>query len=92
MKRYDECFELDDFYIGEKEDGRYYLVTDVERTMIPRPDAEEARKALTPLNELIKIGKEGMEPDYTRWLTFHDRVVELASEARTALLRHMGVE
>ncbi len=74
------------------EAGDYYLVTDVEREMIPRPDAEAVRKALMPLDELIKIGKEGMEPDYMRWLTFHDRVVELASEARTALLRHMGVE
>jgi len=26
--------------------GDYYLVTDVERTMIPRPDAEAARKAV----------------------------------------------
>ncbi len=72
--------------------GEWVRLEDVEREMIPRPDAEAVRKALMPLDELIKIGKEGMEPDYMRWLTFHDRVVELASEARTALLRHMGVE
>ena len=46
---------------------------------------EAVRKANGLLDELIRLGKEGMEPDYTRWITFHDKVAELASEARAAL-------
>ena len=34
----------------EEDDGRFYLVADVEREMIPRPDAEEARS----LSEIVE--------------------------------------
>lgn len=64
---------------------------DAEAAWNARPAAavdeliEAVRKANGLLDELIRLGKEGMEPDYTRWITFHDKVAELASEARAAL-------
>ena len=63
----------------------------IEKSQNTRPAAavdeliEAVRKANGLLDELIRLGKEGMEPDYTRWITFHDKVAELASEARAAL-------
>ena len=69
--------------------GDYYLVTDVTRTMIPRPNAEEARKAVdTLLAEVMWM--------YEYKHNGHDDLVESQQDevldARAALLRHMGVE
>lgn len=49
MKRYSPVIEWNpdaDAKMEEYPRGDYYLVADVEREMIPRPDAEEARKAV----------------------------------------------
>ncbi|OQC18731.1 MAG: hypothetical protein BWX71_02714 [Deltaproteobacteria bacterium ADurb.Bin072] len=42
----------------ESKDGRYYLVADVEREYIPRPDPEEARKAVDELIEAVREGEK----------------------------------
>jgi len=36
------------------------------------------------LEELSQLGHEGMKPDYTQWLTFHDRVAEVSDKALKA--------
>ena len=33
------------------------------------------------LRNLVKLGKEGMKPDYNEWLTFHDKVAQVAEQA-----------
>ena len=52
MKRYD--FRVKNGVPGlyAVEDGDYYFVPDVESTMIPRPDAGAARKAVDDLIDL----------------------------------------
>lgn len=41
-------------------------------------DIERMRGALTKLAEL---GEQGMEPSYSEWLTFHDKVAQVARDA-----------
>lgn len=88
MKRYDiEAYcRVCDCEIATKkrpsEDGDYYLVTDVTRTMIPRPDPDEARKAqeavlaiasrLTALERTVKDYKEAVDA-ITAWADGKDR-------------------
>lgn len=33
------------------------------------------------LRQLQTLGKEGMKPDYQEWLTFHDKVAQIAATA-----------
>jgi hypothetical protein len=42
------------------------------------------------LEELAVLGEEGMKPDYREWLTFHDKVAQIARNAlaRNALARN----
>ena len=73
----------------EEGDGRFYLVSDVEREMIPRPDPEEARKAVdTLLAEVMWM--------YEYKHNGHDDLVESQQDkvldARAAVLALMGVE
>jgi len=66
--------------------GDYYLVTDVERTMIPRPDPEEARKAV---DELIEAVREQARA----WLVEHpDSECHAKNSARVAAARAEIVE
>lgn len=41
-------------------------------------DRQKMRAALTLLQQL---GEEGMKPSYDSWLTFHDKVAQIAREA-----------
>ncbi len=50
---------------------------DAEITLL-RAEIERLR---TALEELQKLGEQGMEPSYTKWLTFHDKVAEVARKA-----------
>lgn len=43
--------------------------------------ATEIVRLRTALSELRDLGREGMKPDYTEWLTFHDKVAQVATEA-----------
>jgi hypothetical protein len=36
---------------------------------------------LAALQELQRLGEEGMKPDYGEWLTFHDKVAQVARKA-----------
>lgn len=69
--------------------GDYYAVEDVERETIPRPDADEARKAVdTLLAEVMWM--------YEYKHNGHDDLVESQQDkvldARAAVLALMGVE
>lgn len=46
--------------------------------LMRRPKDDGLREALQVLQ---KLGEEGMELDYTKWLTFHDKVAEIAKAA-----------
>jgi hypothetical protein len=35
----------------------------------------------TALRTIKTLGEEGMKPDYTEWLTFHDKVAQIATAA-----------
>ena len=65
------------------EAGDYYLVTDVEREMIPRPSEEEARKAVNKVKRLVKTQCKSFRR--------HGLTEEIA-EAEKELLRLMGVQ
>jgi hypothetical protein len=36
---------------------------------------------LAALQELQRLGEEGMKPNYGEWLTFHDKVAQVARKA-----------
>lgn len=55
----------------------------VARLIAAAPDMYEA------LKELERLGNEGMKPDYKEWLTFHDKVAQIA---RQALAKSEGKE
>ena len=81
MKRYDLMIAQDRI---DAIQGQYvYLVSDVEATMIPKPDPEEARKAIAKVKRLVKTQ---CKPCRRHGLT------EEIAEAEAALLRLMGVE
>ncbi len=42
---------------------------------------------LAALEELATLGEQGMEPDYTEWVTFHDKIAQIA---RAAILKARG--
>lgn len=44
-------------------------------TYIAAPDM------LTALEELAILGEQGMKPNYAEWLTFHDKVAQMARAA-----------
>lgn len=69
--------------------GDYYAVEDVEREMIPRPDAEAARKAVDAvLTEVMWL----YEYKYKGHADLIESQQNKVNEARAALLRLMGVE
>lgn len=96
MKRYDieaYCRVCDCEITTKKrpsEDGDYYLVTDVERTMIPRPDAEAARKAV---DELVNAAT-CFEAAHSNPLFGDYKEESIADLQRTkaAVIEMMGVE
>lgn len=38
----------------------------------------ENERLRAALHELIRLGEEGMRPDYNEWLTFHEKVAQIA--------------
>ena len=73
----------------ERSTGSFYLVTDVERETIPRPDADEARKAVdTLLAEVMWMYEYKHNGHHDLVESQQDKVLD----ARAALLRLMGVE
>lgn len=40
--------------------------------------ADEIERLRSVLLELETLGKEGMKPSYTEWLSFHDKVAQIA--------------
>lgn len=43
--------------------------------------AHEIVTLRTALEKLAILGENGMKPDYTEWLSFHDKVAEIARGA-----------
>lgn len=43
-----------------------------------KSEIERLRAALT---ELAELGEQGMKPDYSEWLTFHNKVAQVARRA-----------
>lgn len=81
MKRYDIGADRYGWpEMRERSTGNYYLVSDVEREMIPRPDAEEARRLLKDLMEACD-----------NWAFSEITEQELDAKANTVLAL-MGVE
>ena len=84
LTRYDLCEgEGCGCHMEEDGDGEYVKLADVERDYIPRPDPEEARKAIAKVKRLVKTQ---CEPCRRHGLT------EEIAEAEAALLRLMGEE
>ena len=75
----------------ESKDGRYYLVADVEREYIPRPDAEEARKAVLVLLS-SKDSVLYFESVFGAYSDEAEQARDKLTEALNDLLRLMGVE
>ncbi len=50
-----------------------------------RADRLETTNAalLEALEKLAELGEQGMKPDYGEWLTFHDKVAQIARAAIT---------
>ena len=89
MKRY--IWSYTSHMLIPHNDGNYYLVSDVEAQMIPRPDPEEAREAVA------SISKAKDDILYAECVNGVDSVEAAISrnlliEAEKALLRLMGVE
>ena len=95
----EECFDLEDVmqkYLSApcgmipSEAGDYYLVTDVEREMIPRPSEEEARKAVLVLLS-AKDSVLYFESVFGVYSDEAEQARDKLTEASNALLRLMGV-
>jgi hypothetical protein len=41
----------------------------------------ERDKLRAALEEIAILGEQGMKPDYSEWLTFHDKVAQIARRA-----------
>jgi hypothetical protein len=84
MKRYDLVIQYEDGHIheviGEDATGRYHLVSDVERAMIPRPSEVEARKAVSKALNACE-----------RWAVGQGTEQEV-DEAEAYILRLLGVD
>lgn len=65
------------------DNGYYYLVADVEREMIPRPDPAEVRKALEKVKRLVKTQQKSCRR--------HGLTEEIV-QAEADLLKLVGVE
>ncbi len=66
--------------------GEYVKLADVEREYIPRPDPEEARKAVEDFREAcVSVG-------FAFGGTDEHFYAKLMKEAEAAVLKHMGVE
>ena len=39
------------------------------------------RRLRDALKEIARLGEEGMKPDYNEWLTFHDKIAQIARAA-----------
>lgn len=89
MKRYDPDY-LQLMTMEERPDGSYYLASEVDASMIPRPNAEEARKAV---DELISAAT-CFEAAYNNPLFEDYKEESIADLQRTkaAVLALMGVE
>lgn len=96
MKRYDLCEgEGCGCHMEEEGGGDYYLVADVEATMIERPSEEVARKAVARYRGSVR--RFGTLFDIPQWdladyLDLLQRARSEEEQAETALLRLMGVE
>jgi hypothetical protein len=59
----------------------------LEKALLEKRDATistltaERDRMAGALREIQRLGEQGMEPDYTEWLTFHDKVAQIAREA-----------
>lgn len=49
-----------------------------DKLSMAQAEIERLRVALI---ELATLGEEGMKPDYGEWLTFHDKVAQVARRA-----------
>ena len=89
MKRYDPDY-LQLMTMEERPDGSYYLASEVDASMIPRPDAEAARKAV---DELVNAAT-CFEAAHSNPLFGDYKEESIADLQRTkaAVIEMMGVE
>lgn len=85
MKRYDNVSDYT-FEMVEMLDGDYVLYSDVERETIPRPDPDEARKAV---EELLEEASMRYRP--VKSLEESDAKFKRIDNAYNRVLRLMGV-
>jgi hypothetical protein len=43
--------------------------------------ADEIERLRAALEELATLGEQGMKPQYSEWLTFHEKVAKVARDA-----------
>lgn len=88
MKRYgmsEICEECKAEHMVEEVHGDYVLYSDVLRETIPRPDADEARRAVEEYGDAVE--------DYSHCKAeFEDKYLARIKQKKAALLRLMGVE
>lgn len=84
MNRYDISKKGD---VGEYANGDYVLYADMIREMIPRPDAEAARKALDEVKRWAKNWQYDIDNR-----PGSDEAYENLCKAEAAMLKMMGVE
>lgn len=53
----------------------------IENAQVARFMREEIAGLRKALHELAELGEQGMKPDYREWLTFHDKVAQVARKA-----------
>lgn len=88
MKRYKIQAKADGGYLREADDGNYYLVSDVEAQMVPRPDPVEARKVV----DKFETALERLHGPILHGRTIIEQREQAVEKARSDLLKLVGVE
>ena len=60
-------------------DGKWYCPHSCPP--VPDPRDEEVKRLREVLEQLAVLGEQGMRPDPTRWVAFHDEVANIARAA-----------
>lgn len=76
--------DVDISQVSARPEDRQMMVDDWN-TRTPTPDNNKLAVAVKALEALKQIGDEGMKPDYSEWLTTHDKVAQIATEALAAI-------
>lgn len=64
------------------------FVHDAHKALAAQPSDRTVGELRKALEEISKLGHEGMKPDYKVWLTFHNKIAEIADQALAKFKRY----